>query len=36
VDWRQVREGAGVSVGPQELALWRWTGGLYLARWVTP
>lgn len=34
VPWRRMREGAAdVSVGPDELALWRWTGGLYLAPW---
>ena len=35
VGWRRCREGAAdVSVGPEELALWRWTEGLYLARWI--
>ena len=34
VGWRRMRAGAAdVSVGPDELALWRWTGGLYLAPW---
>ncbi len=35
VGWRRCRAGgADVSVGPEELALWRWTEGLYLARWI--
>lgn len=35
VGWRRMRTGAAdVSVGPEELALWRWIEGLYLSRWI--